>query len=519
MASASSATVGAVLPVFLLGGQSVLVASELGFDASGLGLAVSAFFTVSAAGSVPTGRLVERFGPTVTTRAGILLAAVSLLGIAAFARSYAVLVVFLVLGGLGNGLAQLGSNLSLARYVPQHRQGLAFGVKQAAVPAATLLAGVAVPAIGLTIGWRWSFALAGTLVLLALLLVPVNGAPARRSTSDRGRANAALGVIAVAAALGAGTANGLGTFLVSSAVDRGIDPALAGLTLSLGGAVGVVVRLVGGWLADRRDGGHLLVVAGMFAGGTVGLALLAVPSAWALVAGTVLGFGLGWSWPGVLTFAVVRLNPTAPAAATGITQAGVYAGGAFGPLTFGAVVEASSYQVAWLAAAGTMVLGGVLMLVGRGMLVRRRLARTVRPAVDADVPAVKHVVDAAFEHYIERIGIRPAPMDNDHAANVRAGEVFVVAAPPVAAVVLVPMDDHLYLDTVAVHPSRQGEGLGRVLLEYAEQYARELDLPEIRLCTNAMMWENQKLYPRLGYERVDRRIDEGRDRIFYRKAV
>ena len=29
----------------------------------------------------------------------------------------------------------------------------------------------------------------------------------------------------------------------------------------------------------------------------------------ALVAGVVLGFGLGWSWPGLMNFAVVRLHP------------------------------------------------------------------------------------------------------------------------------------------------------------------------------------------------------------------
>jgi MFS family permease len=370
MAGASSATVGAVLPVFLLGGQSVLVAEELGFDAGGLGLAVSAFFTVSAVASVPTGRLVERFGPTITTRAGILLAAGSLLGVAALARSYLALVLFLLVGGVANGLSQLGSNLSLARYVPIHRQGLAFGVKQAAVPAATLLAGAAVPVLGLTVGWRWSFALGGALVLMALFVVPPNGRVSRHQTGvDHDRATGALTLIALAALLAAGTANALGTFLVASAVQNGVEAGLAGLTLSLGGAVGVVVRVVGGWLADRRDGGHIMVVSGMLVTGAAGLALLAVPTAWALVLGTVLGFGLGWSWPGLLTFAVVRLNPTAPAAATGITQAGVYAGGAVGPLAFGAVVDATAYSTAWLAAAATMVLAAALMLLGRYALV------------------------------------------------------------------------------------------------------------------------------------------------------
>ena len=373
MAGAASATVAAVLPVFLLGGLSVLVASELGFDAIGLGVAVSVFFSVSAVSSVPTGALVERFGPTGTTRAGIVLAAISLLGIAALAHSYSTLIAFLLVGGAANGLAQLGSNLSLARSVARHRQGLAYGVKQAAVPAATLVAGLAVPTVGLTVGWRWSFAIAGVLVLLALLVVPSDSSGASKSAGgDHDRATAALVVMAFAAMLGAGTANALGAFLVSSAVDRGVAAGLAGLTLSLGGGVGVVVRVLGGWLADRREGGHIAVVSGMLASGAIGLALLAVPTAWALILGTILGFGLGWSWPGVLTFAVVRLNPTAPAAATGITQAGVYAGGGFGPLAFGALVHVTSYRLAWLVAAGTMVLAAVLMLVGRAMLIRRR---------------------------------------------------------------------------------------------------------------------------------------------------
>jgi len=123
MAGAPCATVGAVIPVFLLGGQSVLVGDELGFDAAGLGIAVSGFFAVSAIASVPTGRLVERFGPTVTTRIGILLATACLLGIAAFAHSYPVLIAFLLVGGAANGLAQLGSNLSLARSVPRSGRG------------------------------------------------------------------------------------------------------------------------------------------------------------------------------------------------------------------------------------------------------------------------------------------------------------------------------------------------------------------------------------------------------------
>jgi len=67
---------------------------------------------------------------------------------------------------------------------------------------------------------------------------------------------------------------------------------------------------------------------------------------------------------------VVRNNPTAPAAATGITQTGTYLGAMAGPLVFGWVVDTWSYREAWLAGTGWYVCGAVAMLVGRALLRR-----------------------------------------------------------------------------------------------------------------------------------------------------
>lgn len=142
-----------------------------------------------------------------------------------------------------------------------------------------------------------------------------------------------------------------------------------------------------------------------------------------------------------------------------------------------------------------------------------------RLAVAADVPAVKAVTDAAYHHYIERIRLVPGPMQADHAANVAAGRVFVAGDPVRGVLVLVPAADHLYLDSIAVHPDAQGTGLGRRLLAFVERCARELGLPEVRLLTNAMMWENRKMYARYGYEVVERRMEGPYDRIHYRKPL
>ncbi|WP_371581327.1 GNAT family N-acetyltransferase [Streptomyces sp. NBC_01314] len=145
--------------------------------------------------------------------------------------------------------------------------------------------------------------------------------------------------------------------------------------------------------------------------------------------------------------------------------------------------------------------------------------QAVRAASPADVAAVKAVTDAAYRHYIERIGRVPQPMEADHAANVAAGRVFVTGDPVIGLVVVEPYEDHLFLDNIAVRPDAHGRGVGRRLLEFVDTRARALGLPEVRLCTNVMMWENQEIYPKFGYEVVERRVDGPYDRIHYRKRL
>ncbi|WP_306215729.1 MFS transporter [Actinoplanes sp. RD1] len=369
--SALTTTTACSVPVFLVGGLAVQIGNELKFSPAGLGLAVSAYFGASALASVPAGALVERYGSTAVARAAIGLASACLLGIAAGARALWSLIAILVLGAAANAMGQLASNTSLSRHVPPRRQGLSFGLKQAAIPVSTLLAGAAVPVVALTVGWRWAFVLGAALAAAAIGLVPVERDERRRSTAERGeRATTALVVIGLGATLAAGSANALGTFLVDSAVARGIEPGPAGLALTIGSAVGVAARIGGGWQADLFPTRQIGVIAGLLTAGAGGLAFLAAPGMVALMAGVVLGFGLGWSWPGLMNFAVVRLHPQAPAAATSITQTGVYAGGCLGPLSLGAVAERTSYQTMWMVAAAAMLGAAVFMLLGSRLLSR-----------------------------------------------------------------------------------------------------------------------------------------------------
>lgn len=378
-AGAVVVTTVSVLPVFLTGALSVQLTAELGFDPSGLGLVVALYFGVSALCSLPVGMVVERVGSRVTSRIAVLGAAALLCALALGARSYVSLVVILLCGAWCNVMGQLSSNLTLARSVPERRMGLSFGVKQAAIPTATLLSGAAVPAVALTVGWRWAYGIGAVLALAALLATPrADATPDGGRPAPGQRATAALGVIGGGSGLAAGTATALGIFLVASAVDRGVDPGLAGLVLTMGSVIGLAMRMFHGWWADRREearraarrrgGGHIGVVAASLALGALGFALLAVPGSPALIAGTVLAFGLGWAWPGLLQFAVVRLNPSAPAAATSIVQVGVYAGGFGGPIVFGWLTAHAGFPVAWSVAAVAMVVSAALIMVGRRML-------------------------------------------------------------------------------------------------------------------------------------------------------
>jgi MFS family permease len=126
VAGALSTTIACSVPVFLVGGLAVQISQELDFSPAGLGLAVSAYFGASALASVPAGALVERYGSTRVARAGISLAALSLLTVAIAARSLWSLIAILALGAAANAMGQLASNTSLSRHVPVRRQGLSW---------------------------------------------------------------------------------------------------------------------------------------------------------------------------------------------------------------------------------------------------------------------------------------------------------------------------------------------------------------------------------------------------------
>lgn len=145
----------------------------------------------------------------------------------------------------------------------------------------------------------------------------------------------------------------------------------------------------------------------------------------------------------------------------------------------------------------------------------------IRLATPSDIPVIERIVSDAYTPYIARIGTVPGPMRDDYAKRVAEKVVHVSEEAEViqAVLVLIPEPDCLLLDNIAVSPAAQGKGLGRVLMHFAESFAREAGLARIRLYTQEKMTENIAIYFRYGYVETHRAEELGLRRVFMRKSL
>ncbi|KRE62518.1 MFS transporter [Nostocoides sp. Soil756] len=386
MLSASALTALGALPPFLLGAQAVRVRPDLGIGLGVLGAAVSTFFAAAALGSFAAGPLFDRTGRRVAVALAGGFVALGGALMAGLVRGPESLLAVMVVLGLGNACCQSASNSSMARVVAPSRRGLGFGVKQSAVQVAIMVGGIAVPTLGRWLGWRSTFATSaavGALVVaLALVRVPAGRAVAAATTGALDRPPwAPLLVSGLAIMFASAAANFVGSFIASWGFEVGLTTTATGLLMAVGSAASITVRVLAGWRADRRHGGNLPRVAAQMFAGAVCLVGVAWGMPWAVVVFGFLAFAVGWSWPGLLLFAVARVGRDSPAQASGVIQAGAFVGGAAGPLLLGTMAGAVGFRPTWLVAAGLFVVAGVLVLVSRRGFRADLMARPPREPV------------------------------------------------------------------------------------------------------------------------------------------
>ena len=130
----------------------------------------------------------------------------------------------------------------------------------------------------------------------------------------------------------------------------------------------------------------------------------------------------------------------------------------------------------------------------------------IRKASLDDVEAITALTDAAYTKYIPLIGRKPQPMTADYAKMVVENSIWLLIVEDQLAgvLVLVYEPENILIYSVAINPEYQKQGLGRRLLDWAEQQAVQAGYKSIRLYTNERFEANIVMYKHLGYQETSR---------------
>jgi len=360
---AATLSAGMVMSTFVgyaFGALGPFIIDDLDLSRTALGSLTTVMYFVGSILSPVLGPLVDRFGGR---RSLLALFAVGSAGtvVASATPGYAGLVAGAALAGVAVALGNIATNQLIARHVDPTRQGVVTGVKQSGVQVGAFLAGAALPALAEAWGWRWALA---TSVLIAaagvagtLLTVPHHPGrfemprdPADTGAGPLGPAVNRLTAYSTLMGLGVGAA---AAYLPLYAVEElGTGRRAAGLAAALMGLVGVVARVLWGRRHDRTATPVTRTLLVLAAASVVaaGLVWAAEAAGVALLWAGAAAFGataVAWNALGML--AIVRDVDSARAGrASGRVLLGFFAGYLAGPVSFGAVVDATdTYALGW----------------------------------------------------------------------------------------------------------------------------------------------------------------------------
>lgn len=373
------ATLGRSLPPII----APAILEDLALDPAWLGIYVAAAAMSALLFQLGCGSFILRYGAMRMSQVALVM-----LGLGMAIATAGPVVLFLVSGVIGGGAAAMSTPASshlLGRYSPPRQAPLVFSVKQTAVPAGLLIAGILGPWLtGLT-GWRGALLTAAVACLVfAAMLEPLRA----EFDSDRVPSQAfrlsdfhttITGVIGVPAlrrlAFACFAYNGLQTvftsYFVVALTELGHGLAAAGLVFSVAMVIAVPGRIFWGWLGSGRVDPTVVMcwLALGMAGGAAAMGLLG-PS-WPLlligVVATVLSATV-MSWHGVLLAEAARLAaPGQRGAATGGVLSFGQLGGLLLPLVYSGVLVLTGNHGYGFAACGlpALVVGLVLLRAPR----------------------------------------------------------------------------------------------------------------------------------------------------------
>jgi GNAT superfamily N-acetyltransferase len=125
----------------------------------------------------------------------------------------------------------------------------------------------------------------------------------------------------------------------------------------------------------------------------------------------------------------------------------------------------------------------------------------LRHATIEDLPAVVALKRAAYAKNRAILGVEPLPLLADYRQVFADYEIYLAERNGVldGVLILEPRADDLLIWSVATAPQAQGRGVGNAMLVFADDRARALGVPCIRLYTGDKLAFNIAWYTRHGY--------------------
>ncbi|MFN0163904.1 MAG: MFS transporter [Burkholderiales bacterium] len=368
-------TIGRTLPAVI----APAIIADLRYDAAWIGVYFACVAASSLVVQLGCGGFIVRYG-------ALRMSQLSLLFIAAGSATTALgttaaLIASALLTGAGSAVSTPASSHLLGRCSPPRYLPLVFSIKQSAVPAGMLLAGLLGPPLAQLYGWR-AILLASALAcaVFGLLMQPlrprydddrVPDHPMR--LSDLGETlslvwqQPRLRTLSFACLAFIGLQTIMTAYFVVFLTSIGYEPVTAGLIFSMAVLVAMPGRIVWGWLASGHVSLRVMLGAlalGMAAGSTLlGLCdanspLVVVGAVACLLSATAL------SWHGVLLAEAARAAPEGKrGAATGGVLSFGQVGGLVEPMVFSALLGATGgYLAGFIACSVPALVVGVMML-------------------------------------------------------------------------------------------------------------------------------------------------------------
>ena len=142
----------------------------------------------------------------------------------------------------------------------------------------------------------------------------------------------------------------------------------------------------------------------------------------------------------------------------------------------------------------------------------------IREATPEDSDGLKSCMESAYATYQERMGgERLPPMDVDYSSEIENYPTWVVESEGsiLGGLIMVFENEKASIANIAIDPKFQGQGIGGVLMKFAESKAKEKSFSEMHLATHVLLTENLSLYRHLGWEEISR--DESK--VFMKKEI